>query len=116
MLTLRAEFKDGQITFIDEVPFTGEYQVLVTFLDDESEILVLPKQEKDIELTPRELDILGLAQQGMRSKEIADTLEISDGVVRNYLSSIYTKLNVRNRTEAVKRAVELGLLAPAGGF
>jgi DNA-binding NarL/FixJ family response regulator len=110
MLTLRGVFKDGQVTFIEEVPFTDQHQVLVTFLDADDEIFVIPKQEKDPALTSRELEILGLTQRGMRSKEIASTLGISNGVVRNCLSNIYTKLNVRNRVEAIKKAVALGLL------
>ena len=57
MLTLRAAFNDGQVTFIDEVPFTGEHQVLVTFLDDDSDVVVLPKKERDTDLTVRELEV-----------------------------------------------------------
>jgi DNA-binding CsgD family transcriptional regulator len=126
VLTLRGVFKDGQIVFLDQVPFTGQRQVLVTFLDTEDEIAVIPNEERKLlldhihqsglGLSPRELQVLESAQQGMQSREIADALGISDGTVRNYLSSIYDKLRVRNRAEAIKKAVELGLLSPLRGL
>lgn len=126
MLTLRGVFKDGQIVFLDQVPFTGQRQVLVTFLDTEDEIAVIPNEERKLlldhihqsglGLSSRELQVLESAQQGMQSREIADALGISDGTVRNYLSSIYDKLRVRNRAEAIKKAVELGLLSPLRGL
>jgi DNA-binding NarL/FixJ family response regulator/exonuclease VII small subunit len=62
------------------------------------------------DLTERELEVLGLTQKGMQTKEIAETLGLSDGTIRNYLSSIYSKLSVSNKIEAVQKAVELGLL------
>ena len=118
MLTLRATFKNGQVTFIDEVPLTGEYQVLVTFLDTDDEITVVPRHEftslvrANMGLTPRELQILPLIQRGMTNKDIARTLELGTGTVRNYVSSIINKLGTINRTQAVDRAVELGVLPP----
>ncbi len=63
-------------------------------------------------LTCRELEVLELTQQGMQNQEIADSLGISAGTARNYLSSIYRKLNVGSRVEAIKKSVELGLLSP----
>jgi DNA-binding NarL/FixJ family response regulator len=66
------------------------------------------------DLSTRELEVLRLTQEGMQNKEIADTLDLSDGTVRNYLSGIYQKLGVGNRVEAVHKAVELGLLPPIG--
>ena len=125
MLTLRGVFKDGQIAFLGDVPFTGQRQVLVTFLDTEDELVVVSNEEcgvtpdrtraSGLNLTSRELQALGLAQQGLRTKEIAGELGISAGTVRNHLSSTYGKLEVRNRLEAVKKAVELGLLSPLRG-
>ncbi|MCK4818666.1 response regulator transcription factor, partial [bacterium] len=44
--------------------------------------------------------------------EISTDLEISEGTTRNYMSSIYAKLDVRNRVEAIQKAVEIGLLPP----
>lgn len=58
------------------------------------------------ELTPREMDVLGCLKEGLRYKEIAAKLFLSEGTVRNYASSIYMKLQVSGRREAVKKAVD----------
>ncbi|GGH30174.1 helix-turn-helix transcriptional regulator [Paenibacillus segetis] len=62
--------------------------------------------EKDNEygLTPRELEILECLSKGLRYKSIAAKLYLSDGTVRNYASTIYAKLGVRNREEAIQKA------------
>jgi len=52
-------------------------------------------------LTPREEDILGYLTRGLVNKEIGDRLSISYDTVRHHLKSIYIKLSVRTRTEAV---------------
>lgn len=54
-------------------------------------------------LTPREMDILQCLSKGLRYKTIAAKLYLSEGTVRNYASTIYTKLGVRNREEAVQK-------------
>jgi signal transduction histidine kinase/DNA-binding NarL/FixJ family response regulator len=60
-------------------------------------------------LTPREIEILQLVTQGLRYKTIASKLYLSDGTVRNYASSVYLKLDVRNREEAVRKAMAAGI-------
>ncbi len=62
------------------------------------------------ELTRREMEVLGALKEGLRYKEIAKKLFLSEGTVRNYVSSIYTKLEVSGRSEAVKKAEEEALL------
>ncbi|MFP4975199.1 response regulator [Paenibacillus sp. CN-4] len=72
-----------------------------------------PLEAKPLEaygLTPRELEILQLVTQGLRYKTIAAKLYLSDGTVRNYASSVYLKLDVRNREEAVRKALAAGIL------
>lgn len=54
-------------------------------------------------LTPREMEILQCLSKGLRYKTIAAKLYLSEGTVRNYASTIYTKLGVRNREEAVQK-------------
>jgi LuxR family maltose regulon positive regulatory protein len=61
-------------------------------------------------LTPRELDVLRLISQGFSNKDIAEKLVIALNTVKRHTSSIYSKLEVRSRTQAVVRARELGLL------
>jgi two-component system response regulator DesR len=61
-------------------------------------------------LTERELDVLRLAERGLRNPQIAEALHLSPGTVRNHLSAIYRKLNVRSRHEALQVAAERDLL------
>lgn len=52
------------------------------------------------ELTPRELEVLELIAQGSSNREIADLLSISERTVKNHMSSILSRLNLRDRTQA----------------
>ncbi|HOS79818.1 MAG TPA: response regulator transcription factor [Anaerolineae bacterium] len=61
-------------------------------------------------LSERELAVLRLVAQGASNKEIATTLFIAEGTVKNHLTSILAKLEVRDRTQAALKARELGLL------
>lgn len=61
-------------------------------------------------LNNRELDILRLMSQGMRNVEIADDLHISYDTVKTYISTLFTKMAVRNRLEAVMKGIALELL------
>jgi DNA-binding NarL/FixJ family response regulator len=62
-------------------------------------------------LTDRELEVLGLLSRGLANKQIALELGISEHTVKFHVSSIYTKLNVTNRTEAVREGVRGGWVA-----
>jgi len=61
-------------------------------------------------LTKRERDVLRLIASGSSNKEIAEALGTAEATVKNQASSIFMKLGVRDRTRAVLRAVELGLI------
>ncbi len=61
-------------------------------------------------LTDRELDVLQLVVAGLRNKEIATTLGISENTVKFHLRNILDKLHAQSRAEAVARAVREGLL------
>ncbi len=61
-------------------------------------------------LTPRELEVLRLLARGLRNKEIAARLFVSERTVNFHLANIYQKLNVSGRTEALSRALEQGLI------
>ena len=67
-----------------------------------AEALVLP-------LSPREREILAILGSGASNKEIADRLCLAEGTVKNHVTSILTKLDVRDRTQAALRARQLGL-------
>jgi DNA-binding NarL/FixJ family response regulator len=69
----------------------------------------LPDAALTQKLSPRELEILGLIAQGMTNHDIAAQLFLSDGTVRNYVSSIFAKLEVTDRTQAAVIAVRHGL-------
>ncbi len=60
---------------------------------------------EDAELTPREREVLALLTSGVSNREIADALVLSEGTVRNHVSSIILKLGVRDRTGAALHAL-----------
>ncbi|PEX51324.1 histidine kinase [Bacillus cereus] len=62
------------------------------------------------ELTAREIEILQLVAKGLRYTTIASRLYLSNGTVRNYASTAYTKLGVCNKEEAVQKALEIGII------
>jgi len=61
-------------------------------------------------LTPRELEVLRLIAQGMRNKEIAGRLGISEETAQGHVKNILAKLGLHDRTEAVAVAVRRGLV------
>jgi DNA-binding NarL/FixJ family response regulator len=64
----------------------------------------------DEPMTPREREVLRLLAAGYSNREIARALFIAEGTVKNHVSSILTKMAVRDRTRAVLKAAERGLL------
>lgn len=61
-------------------------------------------------LTERETEILRLLSGGYSNKEIANSLKVAEGTVKNHVSNILSKLGVRDRTRAVLKALELGIV------
>jgi DNA-binding NarL/FixJ family response regulator len=61
-------------------------------------------------LTDREKTILRLLAGGYSNREISEVLNISDGTVKNHMSSVLSKLGVRDRTRAVLKAIDLGVI------
>jgi DNA-binding NarL/FixJ family response regulator len=70
-----------------------------------------PSNSRLIEpLTSRELDVLRALAEGLSNLEIAQKLVITEGTVKNHVSSLLAKLEVRDRTQAVIKAQKLNLL------
>jgi DNA-binding NarL/FixJ family response regulator len=67
------------------------------------------------ELTVREREILELIAAGRANADIADTLGVAPKTVRNHVSTVFAKLQVRDRAEAIVRAREAGLGEPPRG-
>src|SRR3546814_8214357 len=61
-------------------------------------------------LTDRETEILRLMASGFSNKEIANSLGVAEGTIKNHVSNILSKLGVRDRTRAVLKAFELQLV------
>ncbi|MCM2266455.1 MAG: response regulator transcription factor [Elusimicrobiales bacterium] len=66
-------------------------------------------------LTATEIKVMALLGKGQSNKEIAAALDCSVKTVKNHLNSIFQKLGVNNRTEAVVKAIEKGLISPEDG-
>ena len=58
-------------------------------------------------LAPRERELIRYVRQGLRNREIAKALGVTEGTVKVYLHAIFEKLGVKNRTELAIRADEL---------
>jgi DNA-binding NarL/FixJ family response regulator len=63
-------------------------------------------------LTERETEVIRLMAGGYSNREIARALDVSEGTIKNHVSSVLSKLGVRDRTRAVLKAIDLGLLRP----
>jgi DNA-binding NarL/FixJ family response regulator len=83
-------------------------QLFTQFLKSDS----LPKIENKVDygLSSRELDVLECLSNGLSNRDIAEKLFLSEGTVKNYISTIYAKLDVPNRMTALKKIRDEGLL------
>ena len=85
---------------------SGNWQSLEINVDCDSTFA-----DPDIEpLSGRELDILKLIAGGYSNKEIAETVFLAEGTVKNHVSNILSKLNTRDRTRAVLKALSAKLI------
>ena len=70
-----------------------------------------PGALEDLDLTPREREVLELVAAGLGDEEVADRLGISQRTARNHLTNTYGKIGARNRSEAIVWARERGLVS-----
>jgi DNA-binding NarL/FixJ family response regulator len=70
---------------------------------------VYPDQKLITQLSEREREVLRLLATGLSNTEIAQTLFLSDGTVKNYVSAVFSKLGVSDRTQAAILAIRSGL-------
>ncbi|MCC8249339.1 response regulator [Saccharothrix luteola] len=68
-----------------------------------------PPRQPPVPLSERELDVVRLLAEGRSNREIAGRLFLAEGTVKNLVTGVLTKLQVRDRTQAALRARELGL-------
>ena len=75
-----------------------------------TEVQALAKAPQADPVTKREEEVLQLIADGCSTPEVAERLYISQKTVKNHLASIYQKLDARDRTQAVLRAVRMGIV------
>jgi DNA-binding NarL/FixJ family response regulator len=109
---LRAQ-ANGSLAIVDEAPSVSAAREHAAAADA---FLIAVDAGQAVEqlvepLTPRETDVLQLLAQGLSNKGIALRLGISDQTVKVHVAAISGKLGAANRTEAVRLAIRLGLVA-----
>ena len=70
-----------------------------------------PKGQESLGLSDREMEVLRELAAGHSNKEIARKLEVSPNTVKTHVARVFEKLGANRRTEAIRKARELGLLA-----
>ncbi|HET7616269.1 MAG TPA: response regulator transcription factor, partial [Bacillales bacterium] len=102
------KFKMSRETFTALMNFgKSAGEVLAKFGGDRPE---RPRVSFSYHLSPREIEVLKLMAEGATTTEAAETLNLSEYTVRDYVSTIMQKMNARNRTEAAVRAIRNGII------
>lgn len=116
-LVLKEQADEFLLTAIDRVS-AGEVwlsrtvigNVFAEMLDGGTEEEIDPDAEKIETLTPREREVITLLSEGLRNKQIAEKLFISEVTVRHHLSSVFGKLGVSSRFELIMYCHKHGLV------
>jgi DNA-binding NarL/FixJ family response regulator len=103
---------EAELTEALKAVLAGHRYVAITLsagLIGKLESVAPPEPDEDL-LTYREREVLALLASGATNREIAASLSVTTATVKSHLVHVYAKLEVRNRQEALSRAVGLGLL------
>ncbi len=92
--------------YLSSIVFKNKHQSTATELPLAEQII----SAQHIDLSARELEVLQLMSKGCSNKEIAEKLFVSLNTIKTHTSNIYLKLEVGNRTQAIVKARELGVL------
>jgi DNA-binding NarL/FixJ family response regulator len=68
------------------------------------------KRRSEVHLTDRELEVLRMLAGGFTNREIGSAMNLAEGTIKNHVSMVLSKLGVRDRTRAVLKAVDDGLI------
>lgn len=68
------------------------------------------KKLEQLNITKREYEVLDLVGKGMSNQQIAEALFVSENTIKKHISSLFLKLDVQRRTEAIRKARELSLI------
>jgi DNA-binding CsgD family transcriptional regulator len=74
------------------------------------EFVLDEKKLKQLNISKREYEVLQLISKGMSNQQIADSLFVSENTIKKHISSLFLKLDVARRTEAIQKARELHLV------
>lgn len=84
--------------------------VITQFARGQGAAVESPEQARIALLTPREREVIGLIGKGMKNREVAEQLSVSEFTVRHHLTSIFSKLQVSDRLELIIFAYKFGLV------
>jgi DNA-binding NarL/FixJ family response regulator len=87
------------------------HELLLRARAPRDEVNAVPSTMTGDRLTQRELEVFSLLSLGKQNKEIAYSLGISENTVKFHISSIFTKLHVTNRTEALRIGNQMGIIS-----
>ncbi|NYE03530.1 DNA-binding NarL/FixJ family response regulator [Bacillus niacini] len=87
-------------------------QLITQWITPTEKVIEEKSNRKDFGLTEREVEIVEELSKGLTNREIARKLFLTEGTVKNYISNIYSKLEVTGRHKAVFKAKEQGIIKP----
>jgi DNA-binding NarL/FixJ family response regulator len=87
-------------------------QLITQWITPTEKVIEEKSNRKDFGLTEREVEIVEELSKGLTNREIARKLFLTEGTVKNYISNIYSKLDVTGRHKAVFKAKEQGIIKP----